>query len=155
MDIKEIEVKVKLLDDIERIKQLQIRYVTHLTTCNWDEIADCFSQDAVTDIGTHGIIKGKAEIDKLFKESISKGHLGHEGNFVVHPLISVDGDKAKGSWLLYVMKQFPYTISGGRDMDWEQGFYEMEYVREDGEWKISYMKWRARISSLRPPHPPV
>jgi hypothetical protein len=152
MDFKEIESKVQLLEDIEQIKQVQIRYVNCLTTCKWDEIADCFAKDAVTDIGMHGIVKGKEEIDRLFKERVSRGHPGREGNFVIHPLISVDGDKAKGSWLLYLMKQYPHTIAGGLDMDWEQGFYESEYVREDGQWKISYMKFRVRLSSPRPPH---
>jgi ketosteroid isomerase-like protein len=152
MDIKEIESKVKLLDDIEQIKQVQIRYVNCLTTCKWNEISDCFAKDAVTDIGKHGVVKGKEEIDKLFKERVSRGHPGREGNFVVHPLISVEGDRAKGSWLLYLMKQFPHKVIG-EDMDWEQGFYEAEYVREDGQWKISYLKFRIRLSSLRPPYP--
>ena len=152
MDIKEIESKVKLLEDIEQIKQVQIRYVNYLTTCNWDEIADCFAKDAVTDIGMHGIVKGKEEIDKLFKERVSRGHPGREGNFVIHPLISVDGDKAKGSWLLYLMKQFPHKVLG-EHIDWEQGFYEAEYVRENGRWKISYLKFAVRLSSPRPPYP--
>jgi hypothetical protein len=152
MDIKEIESKVKLLEDIEQIKQLQIRYVNCLITSNWDEITDCFAKDIVTDIGPHGIVKGKEEVDKLFKERISRGHQGHEGDFLIHPLISVEGDRAKGSWLLYLMKQFPHKVIE-EDMDWEQGFYEAEYVREDGQWKISYLKFRIRLSSLRPPYP--
>jgi hypothetical protein len=151
MDLKELELKVQLLDDIERIKQLQIRYVNCLITCNWGEIPSLFAKDAVTDIGMHGIVKGKEAVVKLFKEKISRGHQGHEGDFAVHPLIYVDGDKAKGSWLLYLMKQFPHKVID-RDLDWEQGFYEAEYLREDGQWKISFLKYRERMSSPRPPY---
>jgi len=151
MDLRELESKVRLLDDIERIKQLQIRYVNCLITSDWDEIPNLFAKDAVTDIGAHGIVKGKDAVVKLFREKISRGHQGHEGDFAVHPLISVDGDRAKGSWLLYLMKQFPHKVIG-KDMDWEQGFYEAEYIREDGQWKINYLKYRERMSSLRPPY---
>jgi hypothetical protein len=31
--------------------------------------------------------------------------------------------------------------------DWLHGYYDMEYVREDGKWKISYLKFRTRLWS--------
>jgi SnoaL-like domain len=54
----------------------------------------------------------------------------------------VNGDRAKGKWLLYMMYCYPRT---GQSLFWVQGFYNMEYVRENGKWKISYMNWTERM----------
>jgi hypothetical protein len=89
------------------------------------------------------VTDGKANIDRLFKEQISRIHVGKEGLFVVHPVIAVDGDEATGSWVSYFM----HVRSRGEDpvLHWMQGFYDCKYVREKGEWKISLLKWRSRL----------
>lgn len=92
--------RVTLSEDIEEIKQL--RYVNALIEADWDAVMECFAEDAT--FFAYLIqeeIKGKAAIEKWFKESIAKNHVGKEGDFVVHPIISVDGDTATDSWLLY------------------------------------------------------
>ena len=80
-----------------------------------------------------------------------------EGNYVLHSIISVDGNKAKGNWLLYTMFSQPHKIqirpatTADEDApDWMQGYNEMEYVRENGKWKISLLRWRRRLLSPRP-----
>ena len=50
----------------------------------------------------HDPIVGNAAIRKWFKEELSQTHAGKEGDIVVHPIIELDGDKAKGTWLLYI-----------------------------------------------------
>jgi hypothetical protein len=153
VNLEELEAKVRILDDIEQIKQLQIRYVNYLTTCQWDELVDCFDENGATDFPYPdiGVTRGKAAIEKDFKERIAKGHIGQEGNFVVHPLITVDGDKAKGSWLLYIQSPYGRKRSTGENSpDWVQGYYEMEYIKKNGNWKISLLKWSPRLVSSRP-----
>jgi ketosteroid isomerase-like protein len=156
MTLEESEKRLRTMEDIEEIKQLQARYVNCLITTQWDELIDCFTEDGVVDLHA-GLAKGKEAFTKLFKEKIAMTHVGLEGCYVVHPIISVDGDKAKGSWLLYTKFSQPHKIqrvppeSGERDApDWLQGYYEMEYVRENGKWKISLLKWRSRLRSPRP-----
>ena len=97
-----LENKIRVMEDIEELKQLHIRYVNCLTFANWDEIADCFAEDGVIDVGVPelGSVKGKSNIELYFKKVISTGHFGKEGNFTIHPLISVDGDKATSNWLI-------------------------------------------------------
>lgn len=80
--------------------------------------------------------------------------IGQEGDFVVHPIISVDGDTAKGMWLLYLQyalprkfKSRPPSMTTDDAPDWEQGYYEMEYIRQDGKWKISFLKFEPRLRS--------
>jgi hypothetical protein len=157
MTLEELEARVKILEDIEQIKQLHVRYVNYLTTSNWDELLDCFDEDGATEFEEHGehlVNRGKAAVAKDFKERISKDLVGKEGNFVVHPIISVDGDKAKGSWLLYIQYMPGAKLySTGEEEEaaaWYQGFYDMEYVKRDGEWKISLLKWTERLVSPRP-----
>lgn len=137
MTLEEMEKRLRVLEDIEQIKQLQYRYLNCIMFAEWDEIMDCFAEDC-TMIG----LKGKAAIAKNFKDFIALGHHGAEGDFEVHPIISVDGDKATGNWITYFMYFYPRTR---QSLFWVQGAYEMEYVRENGEWKISNLDWIERI----------
>ena len=153
MTLEELEKRLRTLEDIEEIKQIQIRYVNCLTTTDWDELIDCFAEDAFVDLseGYHG----KEEIAGFYKGEITMTHIGKEGNYLVHPVIAVDGDTARGSWLLYTLFSQPHTLQTGAmplaepAPDWMHGFYDMEYVRENGRWKISRLKWRKRLESPR------
>ena len=140
--LKVLEKRVRVTEDVQEIKQVQRRYVNALMCTQWDDAADCFAENAKIDVYLHDPVKGKAAITKWFKEELSVTHAGKEGDIVVHPIISVDVDKAKGKWLLYMMYAYPRT---GQSLFWVQGFYDMEYVRENGTWKISLMKWTERM----------
>ena len=155
MSLEELEKRLRTLEDIEEIKQLQARYVDCLTKIDWDGLVDCFAENGVVDLSEGA--KGKEEIAKFFKEEIALTHIGMEGVYVLHPIISVDGNKAKGSWILHTMFSQPHKIqirpatTADEDApDWMQGYYEMEYVRENGKWKISLLRWRRRLLSPRP-----
>lgn len=153
MNLEELEKRLRVLEDIEEIKQIQIRYVNDLTTTDWDDLVDCFSENAYVDLSQG--YRGKEEIAGFYKGEITMTHIGKEGNFLVHPIISVDGDKATGRWLLYTLFSLPHTLQTGAmpapvdAPDWMHGFYDMEYVRENGKRKISMLKWRRRLESPR------
>ena len=156
MSLEELEKRVRTLEDIDQIRKLQVHYVNCLTTASWDDVFDCFSEDSVVDF-PQGIARGKQQVIAIFRNVVASMHVGLEGNFVVHPIITVDGDTAKGSWLLYIQfcrpRDFPSDFTdliGGETPDWMQGFYEMEYIRQQGEWKISLLRWRRRLLSPRP-----
>ena len=156
MSMEELEKRVRRLEDMDQIQKLQVHYVNCLTTTSWPEVHDCFSDNAVIDF-PQGVARGKKEIVAIFRDLVAHMDLGLEGNFVVHPIVTVDGDTAKGSWLLYIQfarpRELPkdFTdIIGGEQADWMQGFYEMEYVRERSAWKISLLRWRRRLLSPRP-----
>lgn len=140
--LKAMEVRVMRTEDIQAIHEVQRRYVNSLIQASWDDCADCFSQDALVDVYLHDPVRGNDNIRKWFKEELSLTHAGAEGDILVHPEIELDGDKAKGKWLLYMMYCYPRT---GQSLFWVQGFYSMEYVRENGKWKISYMNWEERM----------
>ncbi len=65
-----------------------------------------------------------------------------DSSLLAHPLISVDGDRAAGSWLLYHM--FTEATHIGTHA-WVQGIYQCEYRKAGGRWKISDLKWKQRL----------
>lgn len=140
--LKQIEKRVRVTEDIQEIQQLQVSYVNALMCTEWDKAAECFAENAKIDVYLHKPVKGKAAIVKWFKEELSQTHAGKEGDVCIHPVIAVDGDKAKGKWLLYMMYFYPRT---GQSLFWVQGFYNMEYIREGGRWRISLMNWTERL----------
>ena len=147
MGLEELEKQIRALVDTEEVKKLHYRYVNALTFAEWDKVTDCFADDAVTDLGPPGVVKGKTNIAKLFKEGISGAHGRGEGSVVVHSIISVEGDKAEGNWFIYLLNVDPDSKD---PTGWVLGEYNTEYTKEDGKWKISYMKWRGRQSSGKP-----
>jgi ketosteroid isomerase-like protein len=148
--LEEMEKRLKVVEDIEQIKQLHYRYINALTFIDWDDIIDCFAEDSSIDVQFGGLIKGKAAIAKFFHEMLSQIHIGKEGIFMVHPVITVHGDNAKGNWLMYMMYADHRTW---QSRYWIQGIYDAEYVRVDGQWKFHHLQWRPRLEPPGPPPP--
>jgi hypothetical protein len=138
--LEELQKRLRVLEDIEEIKKLHRTYVYCLSSRQWDDLLDCFAEDAIADIGQHGLRRGKKEITELVYGDFDKLEKT-PGHLVGQPVISVDGDRAKGYWILYL---FPYR----QPVTWIQGKYDCEYVKVDGKWKFSLVKFRR-------PWPPV
>ncbi len=137
-DLASLQGRVQVTEDVNEIKQVQWTYLNALMATDWDTCADCFAQDALVDVYLHDPVRAKENIRHWFKEELSQTHSGAEGDVCIHPIITVDGDTAKGNWLLYMMYFYKRT---GQSMFWVQGYYDNEYVRENGAWKISVMRW--------------
>jgi hypothetical protein len=153
MTLKSLGQRILMLEDIEEIKKLQVQYLNCLITTKWDDLIECFAENAVLNLES-GSATGREIITKHFKEKVSLNNIGQEGSFVVHPIITIEGNKAKGSWLLYTRFAQPRILKSKPDKrisyeapDWIQGYYEMEYVRQNGKWKISYLKFDSRLTS--------
>jgi ketosteroid isomerase-like protein len=146
-----IETRIQTLEDLEAIKQLQYRYKNAFMQARWDEVIDCFSEDATLDIKPDGtnVGKGMAEVKRQFG-NMAKAHVGSETDFMYHPIISVNGNKAGGTWMvtdtMHIKNQGEQYI---------YGIYTVEYVKVDGKWKISLLRHRHRkiepAESLGPP----
>jgi ketosteroid isomerase-like protein len=140
MDLTEIEKRLTVLEDIREIEKLQSRYIYALTNLQLEDVVDCFTENGTTNVYTHGLQQGKAQMLKMFKEEISHMNMGlnRDGHFAIQPIIEVDGNKAIGSWLMYVMILDPVT---GKAQKWFNGKYDNTYEKVDGKWKISSLKW--------------
>jgi len=121
------------LQEIERIKRLKYRYFRTLDQHNWNELAECFAEDAVTnyDSGKYSF-QGKKNIIDFLKQYMDRPTLitQHQAH---HPEIDLTGDTtAKGIWYLQdivIDLDANTTLRGA-------GFYHDEYVKINGEWKI-------------------
>ena len=134
MTLEDLEKRITVLEDIEEIKQLHRKYTYALGSQQWDDMLDCFTEDALVDIWTHGLRKGKKEIEELFKKRFATFIQPTHGHSVFQPVISVEGDRATGYWLLYLHFAEP-------SVSWIQGRHDCEYVRVNGKWKISWLKF--------------
>jgi ketosteroid isomerase-like protein len=146
-----LEKRIQAMEDIEAIKQLQYRYKNAFMQAQWDVVLGCFAQDAVIDMKPDGtnVGMGFAEVKRQFG-NMAKVHVGAETDFIYHPEISVDGNKAKATWMvtdnMHVIDQPVQSI---------YGIYTMEYKKADGEWKISLLRHRHRtITPSEPLGPP-
>jgi hypothetical protein len=135
MTFEELEKKVRRLEDIEAIKELHREYLFYISNLEFDNALDCFSDGITVDIANYGLIKGKEKVAKFFNEIIYQNVLqSKDAHFTVQPVISLEGDRAKGHWMFYRLLPEP------RPESWVQGRYDCEYVKEDGKWKFSSLK---------------
>jgi hypothetical protein len=135
--VKAKDKQLQTLQDIEDIKRLQCAYGYYLEHWMADEIVDCFSKsEDVSGTFVEGTYKGQAGIRKYF----------HPGRDVppeflhmvmqVSPVITVapNGKKAYGRWYGYGNILSRATVP--LDPAYMAVIYEMDYIKEDGVWKI-------------------
>lgn len=141
MDLEEVVKRLQTLEDIEAIRALQHQYIFHLLNNQWKEMADCFTEDAYANIWRHGGHKGREAIYKLFADRIAKVNpedRPRDAHFTVMPVINVEGDKAEGHWMLYIFVAGPKNRVVSR---YNQGRYDCEYARVNGQWKFTKLVW--------------
>ena len=145
--IARLEARVRATEDVLAIHALKARY-GELTDARYgrdgpvaadeigrlaEELAGLFTEDAVWDGGRAlGVARGRDEI----RERLASTTLDFSWHLFTNPRIEVDGDTARGSWLLLA----PCT-RGGRP-HWMAGAEDDEYRRVDGRWLHSRMALR-------------
>jgi hypothetical protein len=129
------------LISIEEIRQLKYRYFRTLDLKLWDEFGDCLAEDVVARYGTQAMDKplhydNRADVVEFMSGNLGPGIVTI--HIASHPEISVDGDKATGSWGFedtVIVPDFKVIIRGG-------GYYVDEYRKDpDGKWRIAATKY--------------
>jgi len=136
--------ELQQLLDIEDIKRLKARYFRLMDTKRWEEYAFVFAKDAVMEVPEANVVnKGRAAIVRGVSTVLEGVRTAHHGHM---PEIELTGpDTARGIWAMFDYVEFPAAKSGERVGLKGYGHYHEEYVREDGEWRIS----RLRLERLR------
>lgn len=135
------------LVEVEAIRQLKYRYLRCLDQKLWDDIVGCFTEDAEASYGGGAYeFSGRDAIVSFLRESMgSEGFLS--SHRCSHPEIALTGeDTAVGMWALddtVVHMDFNVEIRGA-------AFYEDEYVKRDGEWRIRRTGYRRTFEELTP-----
>jgi hypothetical protein len=117
----------------EAIKRLKYKYLRCLDQKRWDEMRECFTEDAVAAYsgGKYAYDGRDAILDFLRRamgaETFLSSHRVH------HPEIELRSpNEATATWALedvVIEEKWGITIRGA-------AFYEDEYVKQDGRWRI-------------------
>jgi bile-acid 7alpha-dehydratase len=140
MTKRDLETRIRILEDIEAIKKLRGRYWRCIREGLWDDYLDCFTDDAVVDLGVGVQLQGKKALAKFYKETfptlrsaiIPQGH---------NPEIDVLSDtKATGKWLIDNPQiEMPSNVAVRLGST-----YDEEYAKEADKWRIK----RQRIAHV-------
>ena len=142
MSLEELEKRVKALEDLEEIKKLHQKYIDLMDNLKYKEVLDLFTEDASVDISNSGVLKGKEGLTDIYINKLGRRTARSEGHFVIEPDITIKGNTARGTWLVYMLFSRP-------TVEWVQGRNEAEYKKIGGKWKIKSMKFN-RTNASKP-----
>ena len=134
------------LVEIELIKRLKYKYMRCLDQKLWDEMATCFTEDAVAAYsGGKYRYEGREAILEFLTTS-----MGAETFLSAHRVHQPEIDltsptTAVGTWAMddvVVMTDWNLTIRGA-------AFYEDRYEKVDGEWKIASTGYKRSYEEMQ------
>lgn len=137
--ISKLEKRIRVLEDVESIKKLKHRYFYCIDHKLWEELANCFTEDFVSEFYPDAPLlvnrkfEGKMNFINYIKElmEIITIHQGHNSDIQI-----TTDTTAKGKWALndnlFDTKRNTHMTGWGN--------YEEEYVKENGKWKIKKLK---------------
>lgn len=139
MSLAELENKLKALEDLEKIKNLHHKYVNLMDNLKYQEVLDLFTEDAEVEVRNSGVKHGRKEICEIYLD-ISSRKMGNRncGHLAAQPDIFLNGDTARGTWLIYMF--YP-------EGKWVQGINDVEYRKNNGNWKISKLNFTRTLAS--------
>lgn len=131
------EERLRLLEDIEQIRVLKARYCDRCDDgYDADGIAELMTDDAVWDGGaTFGVLEGREAIRAHFRNASQRVSIARHQ--VMNPMIEVDGDDARGQWLLFQPCTVAAPDASADRAVWLAATYRDRYRRVDGRWLIS------------------
>lgn len=138
------------LVELEAIKRLKYRYARCLDLKRWDELAECFTEDAVAAYSGGGYtFEGRDAVLDFLRRSMGAPTF-HSSHKMHHPEIELTGaTTARAVWALddvVVETAWDVTIRGA-------SFYEDEYVKVAGQWRISRTGYRRVFEEIQPRGP--
>jgi hypothetical protein len=147
-NIKELQKKVAVLEDLESIKRLQRTYGYYLEHWLYKELIDLFSDRSDTKLDVLvGVFQGKKGVrrffnyTKTFRTNPDLLHQVMQLSGVVD--IAQDGKTAAGRW--YGFGTVSLAFDHGVTQSLMNGIYTMEYIKEDGIWKIWKIVWNPTV----------
>ena len=142
MSLKDLEKRVQAIEDLENIKKLHQNYINLMDNLQYETVLDLFTEDATVEIRSSGVKRGRKEMSEVYIGILAKnrGTSRYDGHMAIEPDITVEGNTAKGTWIIYMLFSRP-TIQ------WVQGKNECDYRKEDGQWKIRKLKFTRTLAS--------
>jgi hypothetical protein len=138
------------LVDIQAITQVKAKYCLLMDTKQWDAWRELFTEDLVVE----GTKQAPGATRDDFVAGVKGSLAGVQSAHQVHPPVIdfVDSRRARVVWPMYDDLRLP------EDHPWREGFarrigyghYEEEYRKDEGIWRISFMRL-ARLFVWRQP----
>ncbi len=158
-EVKTRDKRIQDLEDIDAIKRLQCAYGYYLEHWMSQEIIDLFAnRPDISATFVEGTYQGPEGIRRYFGRMKETPPEFLHQVMQVSPVITLDpgGEKARGRWNGYgTICSRP--ANDNIDPIYMSVIYEMEYVKEDGVWKILKLAFQmhyAYAPSKYPPAPP-
>jgi hypothetical protein len=133
------------LQELEAIKRLKHKYMRCIDEKRWDEMRECFIEDATCSYGGGKYsYSGRDEIMKFLVEAMDRPTF-LSSHRVHHPEIDITSDTtATGIWALedYVIDEENEIALRGA------AFYRDEYVKADGVWKIKHTGYKRTFEEV-------
>jgi hypothetical protein len=134
------------LVEIEAIKRLKYKYLRCLDQKLWDELAECFVEKATSAYGGGKYsYRGRDAILEFLRDAMGADTF-HSSHQVHQPEIDLTSETtARGIWALedvVIDLKWDITIRGS-------AFYEDEYVKEDGVWKIQHTGYKRTYEEVQ------
>lgn len=149
MNLEELEREVTRMEDIQAIEDLQQMYGYYMDSHHREEVVDLFSDDTESvEIESVGLFLGKEGVKRFFLDNdlVDEGVTKVPGWIYILILMSQDvidldpsGKTAKGRWNTWLAEAM--TVGGIPRQQWVHGYYENEYVKENGQWKFRKLHW--------------
>ncbi len=141
--VNTLEIEVQTLKDIEAINRVQRAYGYYVEHMMGQEIIDLFSNsDEVYLEWIEGRYNGQVGLHRYFdrmRDTFSHELLHQVVQISGIVTVAVDGLKARGRW--YAFGGVAVPMGEKVRENWENSIYEMEYIKENGVWKILGLKW--------------
>lgn len=141
MALEKLENRVRASEDLEEIEKLQRTYMSYWDNMELDKIPGLFAENGTAEVRKSGIRRGKKEIAEFY---VRKGPYtrNRDGHLCGQQIIHVNGNEAEGHWVVYIFFL-------GLFVQWVQGRNDCKYIKVNGEWKISELKFN-RIAASHP-----
>ena len=131
--VKFLEDECRRLSDIESIRQLRYRYWRSIHKGMWDELVDCYADDAAVDFGYGLNLEGRQALLDFYKGSMGAAFIlvdpqGHNPEIEI-----LSPTTARGFWQwdnIMVEAKTNKAVRRG-------GSYDEEYVKRNGAWRIA------------------
>lgn len=138
--MQQLLARVQRLEDTLEIQKVQAKYLHYLFKRKYDRVVDeCFAKkvaDVSVEFSDSGVYRGLDSVRNLYKAFEATRKI--PGFFILHmtvnPFIEIarDGLSARSHWLS------PGASGSDKSASWIWGPYYVDYVKEDGEWRIAH-----------------
>lgn len=151
MNLKEQMAEYARVKDLMDIWKLHSKYAHLYQMFKRSEIPNLFAQKTpgvTLEIEESGVYEGIEGVKKVFAGKFHEDRVKKIPGFmaahmVVNPIVEInkEGTKARGIWFSHGCVSLPLD-DNKLTAAWCFGKYDMEYVKEDGEWKFLKLAYR-------------